>query len=220
MKNNLRIAILGGGPSGLFMFKRLVESGMDNLNITIFEKNKALGAGMPYSTAGANDEHITNVSGNEIPLLVTPISEWIKTVPAATLERFHITEKFNDFRVLPRLLFGQYLSAQFDLLMKMADKAGISYQVHFETKVTDIIDHRHKVAVETGGTELVDFDQVIICTGHNWPLRHEGNIAGYFDSPYPPSKLALKLNHPCGGQGLFPDRSGCSADACQAPRYI
>jgi uncharacterized NAD(P)/FAD-binding protein YdhS len=196
-----RIAILGGGPSGLFMFKRLLQSGIANLSIDIFEKKKQLGVGMPYSTAGANDEHVTNVSGNEIPLLVTPISEWIKTVPEATLERFHINEKFNDYKVLPRLLFGQYLADQFDLLIKMAEDAGINYQIHFESTVTDIIDRRHKVAVEINREQLPEYDQVIICTGHNWPLRHEGIIPGYFDSPYPPSKLPVKLNHPVAIKG-------------------
>jgi hypothetical protein len=201
VENKLRIAILGGGPSGLFMFKRLVESGLKNLRIDIFERKAQLGAGMPYSTSGANDEHITNVSGNEIPLLVTPISEWIKTVPTETLQRFHITEKFNDYRVLPRLLFGMYLSDQFGLLIKMADEAGIFYQVHFESMVTDITDHRHQLTVEVNGTTTLEFDQAIICTGHNWPLRHEGVVPGYFDSPYPPAKLALKLNHPVAIKG-------------------
>jgi uncharacterized NAD(P)/FAD-binding protein YdhS len=201
LKNKIRIAILGGGPSGLFMFKRLVESGMEGLCVDIFEKRKQLGAGMPYSTAGANDEHITNVSGNEIPLLVTSIAEWIKTVPAETLERFHISEKFNDYRVLPRLLFGQYLSAQFDLLLEKADQAGMEYQVHFESPVTDIIDQIDHITVEIKGDQLAEFDKVIICTGHNWPVRYEGIVPGYFDSPYPPAKLALKLDHPVAIKG-------------------
>ena len=33
------------------------------------------------------------------------------------------------------------------------------------------------------------------CTGHNWPKTFEGKVKGYYDSPYPPSKLKLKLNH-------------------------
>ena len=195
------IAILGGGPSGLFMFKRLVEAGINELTVNIFEKRAQLGVGMPYSTSGANDEHVTNVSGNEIPLLVTPISDWIKTVPAKTLERFHINEKFNDYKVLPRLLFGQYLADQFGLLIKMAEDAGINYHIHFESTVTDIIDHGNNVSVEINGEQLLAYDQVIICTGHNWPLRHEGIIPGYFDSPYPPSKLKMKLNHPVAIKG-------------------
>ena len=183
------------------MFKRLIEARIENLHVDIFEKRHQLGVGMPYSNAGANDEHVTNVSGNEIPLLVTPIAEWIKTVPAQTLERFHINEKFNDFKVLPRLLFGEYLSAQFDLLLKQADKAKIGYEVHFNSVVTDIIDHDHGVSVEINHGKLMDFDKVIVCTGHNWPITNEGVIPGYFDSPYPPSKLALKLDHPVAIKG-------------------
>jgi uncharacterized NAD(P)/FAD-binding protein YdhS len=47
------------------MVKRLVDAGHPELKITIFEKNNQLGAGMPYSHLGANDEHVTNVSDNE-----------------------------------------------------------------------------------------------------------------------------------------------------------
>jgi len=204
LKNKLRIAILGGGPSGMFMFKRLVDSGQKNFIVDIFEKKKQLGVGMPYSSDGANDEHITNVSGNEIPEIVTPIAEWIKTVPPGTLERFHTTsEKYNDYKVLPRLLFGQYLSAQFDMLQQKGRELGILNHVHFDSQVTDIIDHPGKatVSVEVGGHELFEYDRVIICTGHKWPLEHEGVVPGYFDSPYPPSKLAFQVTHPVAVKG-------------------
>lgn len=188
----------------MFMFKRLVESGAANLEIAVFERKKQLGAGMPYSTEGASDEHITNVSGNEIPLLVTPLAEWIKTVPIDTLIKFHIDpKKFNDYKVLPRLLFGQYLSAQFHLLEQKAKAAGIPYQIHYNSEVTDVIDfpEQQLVQVEIAGDKSFEYDQVIICTGHNWPAKHEGIIPGYFDSPYPPSKLGLKLNHPVAIRG-------------------
>ncbi|PWS27095.1 hypothetical protein DHW03_13900 [Pedobacter yonginense] len=203
-ENKIQIAILGGGPSGLFMFKRLLDSRRTDFSIDIIEKNTQLGAGMPYSTKGANDEHITNVSGNEIPDLVTSIADWIKTVPQETLDRFHIdAEKFNDFKVLPRLLFGQYLSAQFDLLLAKAKENGIETNVHLNSPVTDIIDHpeRDKVEVEISGETLLEYDNIIICTGHRWPSKNEKVFQGYFDSPYPPAKLAFKINHPVAIKG-------------------
>jgi hypothetical protein len=204
LKNTRSIAILGGGPSGLFLFKRIVDAGRADLAIDIFEKNKQLGAGFPYSTDGANDEHITNVSGNEIPKLVTSVAEWINTIPQSLLDRFHMCrERYNDFKVLPRLLFGLYLSAQFDLLREKAERAGILTRVHFQILVTDIIDQpdREKVVVEIAGGEHFEFDQVIICTGHRWPVKYEGTIPGYYDSPYPPSKLAIRLDHPVAIKG-------------------
>lgn len=204
LKDKKRIAILGGGPSGLFMFKRFVDAKRSDLIVDIFERKKQLGSGMPYSTEGANVEHITNVSGNEIPELVTSIEEWIQTVPRDTLHRFHIDpDNFNDYKVLPRLLFGQYLSAQFKLLQQEAKKIGLLSTVHFDSLVTDIIDYptQDMVVVEVGGDTLFEYDQVIICTGHNWPAKHEGIVPGYYDSPYPPAKLAFKVNHPVAIKG-------------------
>jgi uncharacterized NAD(P)/FAD-binding protein YdhS len=197
----MKIAIIGGGPAGLFMFKRLIESGIRDLDISVFEKTRRLGVGMPYSAAGANDEHITNVSGNEIPDLVTPVSEWIKTVPANTLAHFHINEHFNDYKVFPRLFFGQYLADQFSLLLQKADDEGIRYHIHFESTVTDVVDNADQIVVQVGSAHRFSYDVAVICTGHYWPKRHEGIVPGYFDSPYPPSKLALKLDHPVAIKG-------------------
>lgn len=199
-----RIAILGGGPSGLFAYKRLVESGNNDFEIDIFERKSQLGAGMPYSAEGANDEHVTNVSDNEVPSIISAMAEWIHTAPESLLERFAIDPaKFNEYKVVPRLLFGTYLSAQFDLLQKVGAAAGITTRIHFESAVTDI---SYDVKNTTAIIEVLDgatkvFDYVIICTGHNWPKNHEGKVSGYFDAPYPPQKLALKLNHPVAIKG-------------------
>lgn len=197
-RTGTHIAILGGGPSGLAMFKRLVESGQSYMSIDIFERKELLGAGMPYSRDGACDEHITNVSGNEIPELVTSVQTWLNTQDRDTLNRFNVRpEDFNEYKVLPRLLFGRYLSDQFSLLQKAAKGAGIPVTVHYSTEVKDIIDdpEAHQVTVVTGNGEKLIFDRVVICTGHHWPTRHEEVVPGYFDSPYPPAKLNFRANH-------------------------
>ncbi|WP_276091019.1 DUF1543 domain-containing protein [Pedobacter sp. JY14-1] len=199
----LDVAILGGGPSGLFMFKRLIEAGATHAVITIFEKEACLGCGMPYSHIGAADEHITNVSGNEIPELVTPISEWIQTVSADTLNKYHIDpSRFNEYKVLPRLLFGQYLTAQFKLLQKMAREKGIQTEILYNSPVEDVVDQPRegKVQVISCG-KAHTFDRVVICTGHLWPKNQEGLVPGWFDSPYPPAKIAFKANHAIAVRG-------------------
>lgn len=192
-----KIAILGGGPSGLFLYKRLIESGNVNLDITIYERKEMLGAGMPYSSEGASDEHVTNVSDNEIPPIINSIEEWLHTAPKELLQRFDInTAQFNEYKVLPRILFGYYLSSQFDLLREIALEKGITTYIHYKTNVVDVAYNQQQktVCIETN-TGKTDFHYAVICTGHNWPKRYEGKIKGYFDAPYPPSKLALKLNH-------------------------
>ncbi|GAB3326965.1 FAD-NAD(P)-binding protein [Larkinella ripae] len=203
-KEKKRIAILGAGPSGLFMYKRLIEANSAGWEIDIFEKNTQLGAGMPYSPEGATLEHVTNVSGNEIPAMVISLEEWVQTLPPDVLSPFGLDpNRFNEYKVVPRLLFGQYLAAQFEFLLERARREGLQTRVHLSSRVTDLIDRpdQQKVEVISTAPEVALFDAVIICTGHDWPKTYEGSIPGYFDSPYPPTKLALPLNHPVALRG-------------------
>lgn len=192
------IAIIGAGPSGLFMFKELLKTGNKKIKITLFEKKSQIGAGMPYSLEGASREHITNVSANEIPELVTSVHEWIQTVPQDELDTYNINRNhFNDYKVLPRLLFGQYLEAQFKLLLEAASLANVDVEIFSSSVVSDIIDlpKKNTVQVCVASGQTLEFDNAIVCTGHNWPKTFEGKVKGYFDSPYPPAKLGIVTNH-------------------------
>lgn len=195
MKKN--IAIVGGGPGGLFLYKRLVETGGPDLNVTIFERKSMLGSGMPYSVEGANDEHVTNVSDNETPPIVNSIEDWLKTAPFALLERFNIDPaKFNEYKVLPRIIFGYYLASQFELLQELAAMKGISTTIRYQTNVVDVnYDAKDKKAIIETVEGWSSFDYVILCNGHHWPVRYEGKVKGYYDAPYPPKKLELEINH-------------------------
>lgn len=67
------------------------------------------------------------------------IDEWVKAHSAEAL-KYHIKpENFNDYKVLPRLLFGKYLSDQFAELINKAEKEGIITIVHTNTTVIDMI---------------------------------------------------------------------------------
>ncbi len=167
------IGILGGGPAALFLLKRLIEQNGNSIKITIIEKTNQLGAGMPYSKQGACNEHVTNVSGNEIPGMVTSVEEWVKEAPEHLLKKFNINENnFNDYKVLPRLFFGEYLSAQFNLLLVQAKENGIMVNILYNTEVQNVFDDTstEKVNVITSKGEH-EFDRVAICTGHNWQKK-------------------------------------------------
>jgi hypothetical protein len=198
MKKNKSIAIIGGGPSGLFLFKQVLKTCANTCTIDIFEASNELGAGMPYSAEGALKEHITNVSGNEIPALVTTVMEWLKSVSDKTLETYGLNRnRLNEYKVLPRLLFGEYLRSQFELLQQNASDKGVTVKVYYNTEVIDIIDNEEDgtVTLKTNKGNDYVYNHVGICTGHVWGKKHEGKTPGYFDSPYPPSKLARQFNH-------------------------
>ncbi|RZJ63459.1 MAG: hypothetical protein EOO45_21330 [Flavobacterium sp.] len=203
-KSTYRIALIGGGPASLFMFKRLVESKIENLEVAIYERKAQLGAGMPYSNDGALMEHITNVSANEIPDIVSTVAEWVNTAPSLTLAPYNIiTGTLNEYKVLPRLLFGYYLEDQFRQLLQIAHKNGIAVNLHLQTDVVDIIDSAGENAtwVKTALGSLNKYNKVVLCTGHKWPQSNQEKNAGYFDSPYPPQKIAKKMNHPVALRG-------------------
>ncbi|MFL9836678.1 FAD/NAD(P)-binding protein [Flavobacterium sp. ST-75] len=204
MMKKLKIALLGGGPSALYMYKQLIESADSDYDITIFEKRGRLGAGMPYSGIGANSEHITNVSGNEIPSLMENVEDWIRRKDPQQLIRYGLSaESYHEYKVLPRLVFGSYLEDQFSLLLKSAEQKGIKTQLLLNTEVTDVSDRpvEDKVRVFYGSGMHRGFDKIVICTGHFWPRKHESTVPGYYDSPYPPAKLSLHLNHPVALRG-------------------
>ncbi|WCT13763.1 FAD/NAD(P)-binding protein [Mucilaginibacter jinjuensis] len=192
----MHMGIVGGGPSAMFVLKRLIESGRSDFSVDIFEKKNKLGAGMPYSDEGARAEHITNVSSNEIPDLLTSVEDWVG-MNYGVASRFDISvKKFNEYKVLPRLLFGEYLSQQFNFILAKAERMGLKVNVHYQTHIEDIRDLRasNKVELSTGDNRVFSFDKVVICSGHYWPKHHEGIVPGYFDSPYPPDKLTYLVN--------------------------
>jgi len=200
-----KVALIGGGPAALFMYKKLTEFTSDEaLEIIIYEKNNQLGAGMPYSNCGAMREHITNVSGNELPNLPQTMKEWVAHVEPTILEPFGINERnFNECKVVPRLLFGIYLQNQFELLIKKSKLSNIITTIWYSTTVSDIVYEQNTGMYKIVDDRQKDFlvDEAVICTGHVWPKTFEGKVDGWFDSPYPPQKLKQIYNAPVAIKG-------------------
>lgn len=186
-----KLAIIGGGPAALYLYKQLVQKEQTDWEVEIFERKAALGEGMPYSTEGSCAEHVTNISDVEIPPLVATMEEWIQKAPSELQQQYGIrAANFNEYKVVPRLLFGRYLSAQFNELLQQGAAMGLHTQVHLSCVVTDLEDDPRSgtvTVVTEGGRQK--FNAVVICTGHCWPKKHEGTVPRYFDSPYPPAKL-------------------------------
>jgi len=197
------IGIIGGGPSALLILMRLLELEGADFKLDIFEAASTLGVGMPFSPRGADVEHDTNVSEEESPPFKPPLSEWVKSRPQHVLEKYGVdADSFDETSILPRLLFGEYLFEQFSSLLAEAERRGMEIKIHYDTHVTDIKDDakKKKTAIIAGAKTFL-FDDVIICCGHVWPHEHEKECAGYFDSPYPPSKLNRLFNHPIALRG-------------------
>lgn len=193
-----KIALIGGGPAALFMYKQLLDTDL-KISVTVFEKSGRLGAGMPYSSCGAGLEHVTNVSSNEIPELPqTPIEWWESQL---RLHGGDLMAEYSEYKVFPRRLFGDYLEAQFHNLIDKGRKFGIPTDIILNSNVQDLNYLGNKVIVTVEDLKNYSFDKVVICTGHQFRTGKDEAATGFYNSPYPPDKLALTLNHPVAIKG-------------------
>jgi hypothetical protein len=198
------IALIGGGPAALLSLKHILNTNLSLQSIFIFEKDDRLGVGMPYGEKGSCREHVANVSSNELPELAGSFQDYLRRFPSKQFSDFVDAEKLNPYLVIPRLLLGDYLEDQFEKLIDVAIEKGIKVYIHKNTPVKDIIpevgtNKRFKVKVDDDN--VYNVDHVILCTGHVWPVKYEGSINGWYDSPYPPSKFKQATNFPVAVRG-------------------
>lgn len=201
MKKIDSIGIVGGGPAALFVVKHLISENVCPETIYIFEKNTRLGAGMPYSRQGAAHEHVANVSANELPELPESFTSFIQRKPYKDYEGFGNDQDINEYKVIPRLVLGDYLEEEFKILLKNIRKMGTQVKVFAETTVTDIRKKEDSFEIVTHEDNVYECSVAIICTGHHWPKIHEEKVPGWYDSPYPPSKFSGTTNYPVAIRG-------------------
>ncbi len=184
------IALIGGGPTSLYVLEKIVRSERTDIAVTIFEKTSRLGAGMPYSGLGAEPEHVTNISWREMPVWGDELRTWLKKKDVENVG-------FGPQEVMPRLLLGEFMESVFSERLSTA-KRRFPVQVRTDTRVDDIV-------ATSGGFDVVSsagtfqYDSVFICTGHVWP-REEPQTK-FYRSPYPPDKLSGIYNHPVALRG-------------------
>lgn len=200
-KKPLHIGIIGGGPASLFLFKKLIRLG-ENITVTIVEKTERLGAGMPYSRKGASTEHIANVSAHELPELPIDVYSYLKANDRFDYPDYYDGNEFNKYKVLPRLILGDYLEDQYHRLLIKAEEENIPVKIIYNTVVEDVVPlETEGFKIITNSKTSIEVDTVVVCTGHFWPSKKEGEIQNWFDCPYPPDKLSKVKNTPVAIKG-------------------
>lgn len=192
-----RIAIVGAGPSAVYALKRLVASERP-LSITVFEAGTRPGVGTPYDRAQNSPAMLANIASIELPPVCQTLLEWLETRPAATLSESGISEDdLHERKFFPRVILGDYFSAQFAALVARAGAQGHRVEVRTSTKVTDIIAHDHGVWIISDDSAQFDngiFDFAILATGHIAPhVRSAGTIGGSKTQARTPADTAARL---------------------------
>lgn len=188
------IAVIGSGPTALYLFQYIWEhidvlkNRMDR--ITIFEKESIIGAGMPYSSSNTDIYNLANISSEEIPMLHESLGDWLRKQSKENLRKFNIsTFPITDTAVYPRVALGHYFHEQFTHLINAIKSKGIKVFENNNCEVIDIVKTlTNELLVTDCHNNENTFSTVIIANGHEW--KGNDNIeAGYFASPWPIKKL-------------------------------
>ena len=182
-----KVAIIGGGPKGLYGFERLtawlkVHPPSEQIEIHMFNRSNSFGAGEIYRTEQAswllmnNPVGEINMWGEEIPPPVVPH-------PLSLLQWLCQSEGLNisNNNYATRAMAGRYLSHGFDLIVSnLPENVGGKYIVG---EVVDMynVSGKYSLRLKSEVDERRDqFDHVLIATGH--PKQRETKEAARFQS--------------------------------------
>lgn len=185
-----RIAIIGGGPTGIYALKALIAAPLP-LDITLFEREPWAGPGMPYRDGMNDPVMLSNIAGREIPQVTRGLTDFLKDCDEVQLRTFGLKPAdIDDDSFYPRLVLGSYFTAELAQLVARGRARGHRVNIRTKARVTDILPLPAGPRVTWQGPEApehADFDHVIIATGHDWtaPEPEESPLL----SPWPAERL-------------------------------
>lgn len=205
------LAIIGSGASAIYLLRHLAaNSGFfsDHVaSVSIFEKSRLTGCGMPYSPETTDRYNMSNISSEELPALPQTLVEWLHGQDDETLAHLDIRrESIDPGEVYIRLALGAYLSAQYQILIGELRDVGIEVREFPRTRIRDIQDDPEKgfATLVTSEGERHPFGKVVIATGHVWDGEDHPE-RGYYASPWPIFKILPEegtfLDHKVGTLG-------------------
>ncbi|MBC7980597.1 MAG: FAD/NAD(P)-binding protein, partial [Armatimonadetes bacterium] len=130
MNHRETLAIIGSGASSIYLLKHLLdESGLlkDHLReISIFEKSRLPGMGMPYSPQTTDRFNMSNISSDELPELPVSFAAWLRTLDPAVLEELNVPDgEISTTEIYSRLALGRYLNVQYKTIISRLEECGI-----------------------------------------------------------------------------------------------
>jgi len=200
-----RIALVGAGPTAIYSIQALLARATAPAVITVFERQRRAGQGTPYSANWADPIMLANIASIEIPQLPQRLTDWLRDQTDERLASLGVArEDIADRAFYPRVALGEYLSAQFWLLVHRARAMGIEIEVRTQSNVTDVCitgEQLRLTVIDSRKTATnCFFDYVILATGHQWPSDPEVR-PGYFTSPWPANALGRIRNCAVGIRG-------------------
>ena len=182
----MRIAIVGGGCSGLLVAVNLLRNGFRD-RLVVVEPRAELGHGLAYSTTF--DEHLLNVCAGKMSALPSEPShfvDWLRARnwPGASPDTF-----------APRRIYGEYLSS----LLKDELAADARNFHHVASEVASIHVDGDTARLMLGNCAVVGAEKVVLALGNPPSGSHFGTPTPGMEDRWHPSPWlggALQLRAP------------------------
>ncbi len=174
MKNPAALAIIGSGPSAIYLLKYLLGHVKDFMpsmtHIHVFGKSPELGTGMPYSRYATDKYNMCNISSAEIPELRSSLVDWLHSLHDAELKALGIErDDIDDDEIYPRTTPGDYFRDQYNSIIDGLRKEGVTVHEHPDCLVTDLVDEQPEDRVRVcHAFGTIAADRVVIATGHTF----------------------------------------------------
>ena len=182
-----KVAIIGGGPKGIYGFERLTAwlkicPPLERTEIHIFNRSDSFGAGENYATGQPSWLLMNNPAG-EINMWAEGIPPPVVPQPLSLTKWIIHTEgiKVSNNDYTTRAMTGRYLSHGFKLIASNLPEN--VYGKYIVGEVIDIQDEsgKYSLTLKAEGYEKTDrYDHILLATGH--PNQRETKEALRFQS--------------------------------------
>ncbi len=169
-----RIAIIGGGFSGVMTAVNLARLGKQPLQVTLVDGRPLMGRGIAYGTRRA--EHLLNVAARNMSAFRDEpehFLQWLRTRSEfETVPEVELRERF-----IPRLVYGDYLRS---LAQHHLQGAGGMTPVRTGSVVGEAVDVEttaNGAVVHLADGNTVQADRVVLATGNEVPAALPGTDA-------------------------------------------
>lgn len=167
-----RVAIIGGGFSGVMTAVNLARLSRRPLHITLINQHTPRGRGVAYSTR--RPEHLLNVAARNMsafPDRPDHFLEWLRT----RSEYDSVPESELRERFMPRMVYGDYLSGLVQQHLQSPPESILVETAFVQGEAVDIQKEGGRAVVCLADGARVEAEHVVLATGNEAPAGFPGS---------------------------------------------
>ena len=167
-----KIAIIGGGFSGVMTAVNLARLGRQPLRVTIINQRRPMARGVAYGTRRM--EHLLNVAARNMsafPDVPDHFLQWLRTRSEYdTAPEIELRERF-----IPRMIYGDYLRSLMHQHLQSPVESTPVRTTFVEAEAVDVLPRDDGAVIQLSNGEQVETGRVVLAPGNEPPAGLPGS---------------------------------------------